>query len=109
MSMKPNFNPALSLRGGNTEVAAEGPLDWTDSGCCTIEVKITQRVDGHEVVARGESRAYDGPKSTWAAVARIDHPHRFLRPGPAEAWGRVRMTSGQPPAKPEWRKPIELQ
>jgi len=51
MSMKPNFNPSLTLRGGNTEVAAGGPLGWTDPGRrCTIEVTITQRLDSGEVV-----------------------------------------------------------
>ena len=52
MSMKPNFNPSLSLRGGNTEVAAGGPLDWNDpGGRCRIEVTITQRLGSGEVVA----------------------------------------------------------
>ena len=109
MSMKPNFNPSLTLRGGNTEVAAGGPLGWTDPGRrCTIEVTITQRLDSGEVVARGESEEYVSPAPTWDAVARIDHPDRFLRPGPARAWGKVRVSGGPAPQPDEWMNTIEL-
>ncbi len=109
MSMKPNFNPSLTLRGGNTEVAAGGPLAWTDpGGRCTIEVTITQRLDSGEVVARGKSEEYVSPAPTWDAVARIDHPDRFLRPGPATAWGKVRVSGGPAPQPDEWMNTIEL-
>jgi hypothetical protein len=109
MSMKPNFHASLSLRGGNTEVAAGGPLDWTDpGGRCTIEVTITQRLGNGEVVARGESDKYTGPTPAWDAVARVDRPDRFLRPGPAEAWGKVRVSGGPTPQPDEWTNTIEL-
>ena len=109
MSMKPNFNPSLSLRGGNTEVAAGGPLDWNDpGGRCRIEVTITQRLGSGEVVARGESAEYASPATAWDAVARIDHPDRFLRPGPAEACGKVRVSEGPTPQPDEWTDTIEL-
>ena len=109
MSMKPNFNPSLTLRGGNTEVAAGGPLEWTDpAGRCTIEVTITQHLGSGAVVARGESEEYVSPAPAWDAVARIDHPDRFLRPGPAMAWGKVRVSGGPTPEPDEWMNTIEL-
>lgn len=108
--MKPNFSPSLTLRGGNTEVVARGPLRWTDpGGRCTIEVTITQRLADGEVVARGTSDEMVPPREGWDAVARIDHPDRFLRPGPAEAWGRVTVSGGRTPEPDEWTKTIELQ
>jgi hypothetical protein len=110
MSMKPNFNPSLTLRGGNTEVVAGGPLRWTDpGGRCTIEVTITQRLADGEVVARGWTEEMLPPRDAWDAVARIDHPDAFLRPGPAEAWGKVRVSGARTPEPDEWTKTIELQ
>ena len=109
MSMKPNFNPSLTLRGGNTEVAAGGPLEWTDpGGRCTIEVTITQRLDSGEVVARGESEEYVSPAPTWDAVAASTTPTGSCGRGPAMAWGKVRVSGGPAPQPDEWMNTIEL-
>jgi hypothetical protein len=110
MSMKPNFNPSLTLRGGNTEVVAGGPLTWTDpGGRCTIEVTITQRLADGEVVARGRSGELVPPREVWDAVARVERPDTLLRPGAAEARGKVRVSRGRTPEPDEWTKTIELQ
>jgi hypothetical protein len=104
MPMRPNFDSPLDLHHGNTRVDAKGPLNWDDTtGNCHISVRITQTVNGAEVVATGRSGGYDDDDPTWDAEARTNGAQ--LQPGTAHAAGVAELEDDD---DIRWEEDVEL-
>ena len=75
----------------------------TRSPSCHISVRITQTVNGAEVVATGRSGGYDDDDPTWDAEARTNGAQ--LQPGAAHAAGVAELEDDD---EIRWEEDVEL-